>query len=279
MRKFFIKGLILSSLFSTLAFYSCSSDDSKDDSNTEGNNVKSLRVIAVVLDENGNALNVQDAKPNTTKDYVTAGSGFKHRVLIEDFTGAWCGWCPRVSHSIENLEASNNDDIVAVALHNGDRLRFSPYEGNLSDNLWTKFGIPSNQRGYPFAVLNRSVEWEAKSGNEMNKNQVISLVKNSSPIGIKINSSLKETEGKVTVNFKFNESYSNLKYVVYIVQDGIVLSQSNYTSNYGGKEKISDFIHNSVAKATNNILGTQITNSASGTEFSTGEISFTYKNF
>ena len=278
MKKVFLKSFLLTGLLITTGLnYSCSSDsDDKEDVQTE---VLNLRVIAAVLDSDGNVLNVQDAKANTTQDYITVDGGFKHRVLIEDFTGAWCGWCPRVSHSIEELENSNNADIVAVALHNGDKLKFSPQEGNLSNNLWTKYGIASEERGYPFASLNRTAEWQATSGNAMNKSQVTALIKQSSKIGIKISSNLEATSGKVNVSFKFSENYTGLKYVVYVVQDGIVLSQTNYTSNYNGEDKIKEFKHNAVTKATNDVLGSTIETSTSGSEFNSGDLNFTYKQF
>lgn len=254
---------------------SCSSND--DDKKTEEVAKTNLRVVVAVLDKDGNALNVQSADANKTKDYVTAGSGYQHRVLIEDFTGAWCGWCPRVSHSIEELEKSDNDKIVAVALHNGDKFVFSPHEGNLSNALWTKFQATS--KGYPFAVLNRNVEWNATSGNLMNLTQAKNLAKASSDIGIKISSELGDTSGKVNVSLKFNADYSDLKYVVYVLEDNLILAQENYTTNYGGKGKKAEFVHNAVAKAVNNINGEAVTNSSKGSEFNSSELSFTYKKF
>lgn len=260
----------------------CSSSDDSPKKEEENQSQK-MKVVVAVLNANGDAINVQQADANTTKDYVMVGSKFQHRVLIEDFTGAWCGWCPRVTFSIEELEKSNGDKIVPVALHNGDKFAFSPHEGTLSNALWEKFGIPSNQRGYPFAVLNRSAEWEAASGNAMKTAQALALAKNDSEIGIKIASSLTETSGKINVSFKFADGVpTDLKYVVYVLQDGVVLKQSNYTSNYGGKGNKPDFVHNAIAKALNgDVMGTAIPSDkiVVGQEYTPGEINVTYKNF
>lgn len=281
------KILLLSTIAFSSLFMSCSdnSDTPKEQPGEETPTTpqRKLKVVVAVLDADGNAINVQQADANTTKDYVMAGTKFQHRVLIEDFTGAWCGWCPRVTFSIEELEKNNNEKIVPVALHNGDKLAFSPYEGTLSEALWTKFGIPKEERGYPFAVLNRSVEWEAKSGNAMKTDQALALAKESSEIGIKISSTLESTSGKVNVSFKFAEGVpTGLKYVVYIVDNGIVLKQSNYTSNYGGKGNKPEFVHNAVAKAINgDVMGTAIPSDkiVAGQEFNTGDINLTYKAF
>lgn len=281
MKKLFLLSTIALSSF----FISCSDSDKKEDGGQEvpTNPQRKLKVVVAVLDSNGNAINVQQADANTTKDYVMVGSKFQHRVLIEDFTGAWCGWCPRVTASIEELEKSNADKIVPVALHNGDKLAFSPYERTLSDALWTKFGIPTTERGYPFAVLNRSEQWDAKSGNAMKTDQVLALAKADSEVGIKISSQLEATSGKINVSFKFaNGVPTELKYVVYVVESGIVLKQSNYTSNYGGKGNKDEFVHNEVAKAVNgDVMGVTIPSDkiGAGKEFATGDISVSYKEF
>ena len=52
-------------------------------------------------------------------------SNFKTNVLVEDYTGAWCGWCPRISQGIIDVHASTNgDDVIAIAVHNGDSMTF-----------------------------------------------------------------------------------------------------------------------------------------------------------
>lgn len=259
----------------------CSSSD--DSSKEEENQSQKMKVVVAVLNANGDVINVQQADANKTKDYVMVGTKFQHRVLIEDFTGAWCGWCPRVTFSIEELEKNNGDKIVPVALHNGDKFAFSPHERTLSTALWEKFGIPSNQRGYPFAVLNRSAEWEAASGNAMKTAQALALAKTDSEVGIKIASSLTETSGKINVSFKFADGIAkDLKYVVYVLQDGVVLTQSNYTTNFGGKGNKPDFVHNAIAKALNgDVMGSAIPSDkiVVGQEYTPGEINVTYKNF
>ncbi len=68
------------------------------------------------------------------------------RYLIEDHTGAWCGWCPIGIEVIDQLLAQYDDLIVPVALHNGDKMQTS-YQKDLA----TKLSIT----GYPSGVINR----------------------------------------------------------------------------------------------------------------------------
>ena len=48
---------------------------------------------------------------------------FKQNVVVEDFTGTWCGWCPRVSGFVRLLKQETSDAIV-IAIHNGDAMQF-----------------------------------------------------------------------------------------------------------------------------------------------------------
>ncbi|MBW3519930.1 Omp28-related outer membrane protein [Flavobacterium sp. NKUCC04_CG] len=183
---------------------------------------------------------------------------FAHKVLVEDFTGAGCGWCPRVSKAIELAEAAS-DKMIAVAIHNPV---FGPDPFTFAGRavLENKLGV----RGYPTAYINRSTLWSPPE----NTNYQIPInaphLKESSPIGIKIESNLTATSGTVDISLSFKESFQNLKYVVFIVEDGLKYKQTNYTNLYGGGGTLPNFIHNNTLRATfGNLLGTSIDNASS----------------
>lgn len=251
MKKIFHKVFFLGAL--ALAMVSCSGSDDTPD---EGNN-------------------------NGGENPISAR--YKHRVLIEDFTGIWCGYCPRVSYAIELLkETPELDNYVFGAVHNGDVLTVSG-TGNLATSLWTKFKTPSNQRGYPFSVINRTAAWKYPEPN--NLAQPKDLVQAQGvPVGIKISSELSATGGNVSFSIKLGQTVNNgLKYVCYVIENGVVRTdapQSNYYEDlYGGVEKIADFVHNDVfLKSTGNIVGTDIPadQTKDGAEISFNKQSITY---
>ena len=66
-----------------------------------------------------------------------------HRPLVEEFTGLWCGWCPRGWVGMEKLGEIYGDDVVVICYHNGD--------GMAVTNTY-----PVNFDGYPNASINRT---------------------------------------------------------------------------------------------------------------------------
>ncbi|MDG1218637.1 MAG: thioredoxin family protein, partial [Flavobacteriaceae bacterium] len=44
-----------------------------------------------------------------------------NKVVVEDYTGTWCGYCPPVAHAIYELK-DVYDNIISVGIHNNDEL-------------------------------------------------------------------------------------------------------------------------------------------------------------
>ena len=76
------------------------------------------------------------------------------RPLVEEYTGTWCGWCPRGFVGMENLYATYGDDFCGVAYHNGDPM------ATISSSSY-----PSNVPGFPDAWIDRTHETDAYCGD------------------------------------------------------------------------------------------------------------------
>lgn len=79
---------------------------------------------------------------------ATAPLEAQKRVLIEQHTGAWCGWCPDGSVVVDKVLKEFPDQVIGVKWHNGDAMTLSPLQGQLAQT----FGLP----GYPGAHVDRS---------------------------------------------------------------------------------------------------------------------------
>jgi len=203
----------------------------------------------------------------TIQIVVTEVINFNKRVLIEDFTGTWCGYCPRVSYSIEQVKMqTENAEIVAI--HRGS----DPYNFSAASTLETQIGLS----GYPTAMLNRTTEWTYPETS--NISQAVGLTQGTNPrIGAALETSISGSTATVTVKVKFGQNFNNLKLVVYALEDNLIYNQTNYTSYYGGASTIVNFEHDHVVRAvlTSSILGENITGSTNYDEVYTKTFTYT----
>lgn len=68
----------------------------------------------------------------------------KHRAVVEEYTGTWCGWCPRGLVALEVLSRRYPDDFIGISYHNADGME-----------IMANAQFPSSVSGYPYAVLDR----------------------------------------------------------------------------------------------------------------------------
>jgi hypothetical protein len=110
--------------------------------------------LTVTVTRANNSSN-QDAAPTHTgmvniMDFVPV-----HRVLVEEYTGTWCGWCTRGLVAMQMLAEAFGDNFIGVAYHNGD-----PME------IMTDY--PSNVQGFPSAFVERYYDVDPYYGYESN---------------------------------------------------------------------------------------------------------------
>lgn len=76
-----------------------------------------------------------------------------HRAVMEEYTGTWCGWCPRGYVGMLLMNQRHPDEFVGLAYHNGD-----PMETMRSSKY------PSAVSGFPTAALDRVFMTDAYFG-------------------------------------------------------------------------------------------------------------------
>lgn len=174
-------------------------------------------------------------------------SPFTQKILVEDVTGTWCGFCTRVSHSLETYKATNPNLIVAT-IHGGADT--DPFQFKFYTTYASAMGVAGS---YPSAVLNRKEEWDEETST-LNR-----ALQRWAPLGLSISST--ESGGMVTgtVKVKFNVTTDRpMKLVIALVENGLIAPQKNYYSPqygytpylYGGVDPINDFEHNGVFRKT-----------------------------
>ncbi len=190
---------------------------------------------------------------------VTSNTGYKHNVLVEEYSGTWCGNCPRILYGVELLE-KQTDKAIVVSTHLFGNDPFITTDGN---NLAAQQGVSSVPNGY----INRTISWTGPQYE--NVPQVINTIQASVPAGIAIRSSINNNNLSVIVNVGYTQTLTGgAKLTVYLVEDKLFNKQSNYSANlYGGQSSISNFEYNGIIrKVISSLSGDAIGASGSNNE-------------
>ncbi|MDC0637431.1 MAG: Omp28-related outer membrane protein [Flavobacteriaceae bacterium] len=168
-------------------------------------------------------------------------------VLVEDYTGTWCGYCPAVSAAVDEVQALT-DHISLVALHNGDDLSLS-IEPQIREGL----GVPS---GSPRARIDRTVVWGAGVPPVFPPEDVMNLAGIPSSIAIAVAAEMSGGDLQISIDVACEDALVDRKLVVYITEDGLLRDQTNYynedaTSPYFDQgNPMIDFEQKHVLRAT-----------------------------
>ncbi|MFK8288493.1 Omp28-related outer membrane protein [Capnocytophaga canimorsus] len=286
MKKSFLWGLVALMLFSFFVI-SCQKEDSplKEEKNTEikeetpekeeenssssensnegnngGSNDNSNGSNQGGDSDNSDQNNNQSGNNNSTDNNQADNNvAFVSKVLVEDVTGTWCGYCPIATRSIQtakNTQTPLKERFVVVAIHNRGGRRNEPMEIQKSYPLLSLFKILPNLnfKGFPFLVMNRDQQlprgytW-VHIFERLEKTAP-------SPLGIKISSKLNATGGSVSVSFKTTENLEGLKYHIFVTQDHLIYGQSDVIEKYDPNFKHDEVLRDIYGEVTGNALGT-----------------------
>jgi len=194
------------------------------------------------------------------------------RILVEEFTGAWCPWCIDGPVVLAELESKFGDKVISVAIHDNDSMTTPEYNDATGLKLMAPF--------FPAGCVNRNYyaeegtnkvgfgrdKWLARVTEELAKPAVVDI----SMSKVKYNVSTRELT--VTVDAKFAESAAgDIRFNVHIIEDGLKgtgtgWDQANAYNQLAGSEShpwygkgspVKGFVHNHVfRKALGGAWGT-----------------------
>lgn len=192
------------------------------------------------LEPGTNTLNVWTENPNASTDEnmsndqasieiegVVASPGRK--VVQEEGTGTWCGWCPRGAVLLEQMVHRYPDLFIPIAVHNGDPMTVTEYDDGLD---FSGFPSMSNERTeeYGFGIVEHI---EAKFLDRIQMSGKASLISSGD-----YNSTTRELT--VTSTATALENFSGqYKMAVVLIEDGVKGTSAGYgQTNYyaGGSE-------------------------------------------
>ncbi|MFC2104186.1 Omp28 family outer membrane lipoprotein [Bacteroidota bacterium] len=187
------------------------------------------------------------------------------QILIEEFTGHKCGYCPGGDETIELLKELYCDHIIPVSIHTGLFAQTNSsgeytYDYKTEDgNTISEFFGPSE---YPSAIINRSeYAGDLTLGQSYWIAAAVELIEQEPVIDININTSYNSNtrDLEVDVDVIFIDAMNeNLMLSVYFVEDSVVSWQKDY-SLPSGEQDIEFYVHNHVLRdAINGAWGEEI---------------------
>ncbi len=197
----------------------------------------------------------------------------KRNIVIEDYTGTWCGYCLDALIAVDSVKALT-DHVSIVAIHKTSFSLPDPMDFPQIVDLQAMFDVPD---GFPQTQLNRTEKWNAP----YNYNRATSLAGQETDHSIAISSQLDGNTLTVDATVVYrNGSTPGDKLVVYLLESGIKADQANYFNNVPGHpyyqqgNPIIDFVHNdAIRKSLSNLFGDNIPQTAAFEEYTK---SYTY---
>lgn len=181
----------------------------------------------------------------------------ERNVVMEEFTGDWCGWCPRGMVAIDLLTEEYGEKFIAVGVHNGDKMQDSSF-----DCLLNFVG------GFPSSVLNRLIVADPYLGSsgksfgiDMDLQRIFTIPTEATVTIDRAELSSDKKHFSVTASAHFTISCEEMPYAMtyVITEDGVPGVQANYfagNTSYKSDPNLSFLVNeNSYWKTTYNHVG------------------------
>jgi len=192
--------------------------------------VLALAMVSILF----NACKKDDTTPAST--VVTIGAvpeAFNKKVLIEEFTGAWCGYCVDGAYKMETILNSNQGRAIGVAIHDGD---------GMSTGIFTYLDGIFNSTGYPQGMVSRVPYQGATCLSRSSWSSAANLILNKSVycgLALKVFTTGDSVKAEVHCGFDTTLTSGSYSLVVYAVENNVTgtgtqFDQHNYYSSASG---------------------------------------------
>lgn len=171
--------------------------------------------------------NADDADFDNTAsvDLTFAKDVFYKRMLCEEGTGSWCGWCVRGIVGLKTMREEHPDTFIGIGVHNGDEYAVTAYDNWMGGQI----------SGYPSCLIDRDGTVYDPSYAELEAvYEQMEVVANAD-----IDVSAKVTSDGLVINsnttFAANEEGTSYNIVYVVREDQCPITQHNYYSggSYG----------------------------------------------
>ena len=169
-----------------------------------------LSILSCKKDKNEDAP-IDQQETGVTNE--TSPSSFQQKVLIEEFTGEWCGYCPSGAQYLQSTISDYPGKIVAAAFHVGD-----PFEISTSNTFANKFNVT----GYPSALIQRKL-WNGAyaTSRSLWSNLAGQVLQQAATGGLKIQTSVDNNSLDIAVDMALTTNDTNMYLTVYLISEDV----------------------------------------------------------
>jgi len=167
-----------------------------------------------------------------------APTSYTTKLVVMDFTGSWCGYCPNADKAIKGI---NNPNVFSVGYHVSDNMANPDSEA--VDEFY-------GERGYPDVLINGDPnEWNYSGGTASYSIYDIFdwLLSKETSLGLGISTSVEDSKISLTVKVGYASAVEKIKLVIYLLEDGYVYRQANYVDDTK-PDPITDYVHNNILR-------------------------------
>lgn len=144
---------------------------------------------------------------------------FYRTMVVEEGTGAWCGWCVYGIVGLREMKRLYPDTFIGIAVHNGDSYALSDYTN------WIGGKLPS---GYPGCIINRTGGEQLPRFAELQ--QAYDGMPNIADAGITVDASASGNSitFESAVRFFYDMTGTDFRVVYVITENKLPIIQKNY---------------------------------------------------
>lgn len=157
---------------------------------------------------------------NTKTNFISQNSPKK--VLIEEGTGTWCGWCPEGAVAMAYMDNNYANNYIGIAVHNNDPMTVTEYNAGAQISAFPGMNIDRVVLDY---YVNQTF---MESAVNARKNMLVPVMLNASS-ALSGNS----LSFNASATFRTNFSNANFRFAAILVEDGVQGTTSGYNQkNY-----------------------------------------------
>lgn len=170
------------------------------------------------------------ANNNVQTIVKVSGISFVKRMVVEEGTGTWCGFCPRGIVAFRTMEERYHDNFIGIAVHSGDALAVSSYSDVL--NFFS---------GLPKCIVNRNTSMieDPSTNNLENLYSKISSEKAVAAVSATatLSNDYNKINAKASVQFATGDANADYRIAFVILEDSVTgyLQNNNYSGGSRGE--------------------------------------------